>query len=258
MEPRKFWSMKAATAEPGVGHVDIMGDIVFGQWDKWSEDDVAASEFKQELDALGDVKVIKVSINSYGGDVFAGQAIHSMLASHPASVEVTVLGVAASIASVIAMAGDTVVMPANAMMMVHNPWTIAMGNADYMRKLADDLDIIGESLIAAYMRKLEGKTTVDELKALLDGETWLTAQQAFDMGFADLVTEQMPVAAAASPLASVFMHTPDALKAALPKGVETPDMPNAAERDRIVAAATDSTMKAREVLSDLSFSIPVD
>lgn len=125
--------------------------------------------------------------------MFAGQAIHSMLKRHPANVTVHVDGLAASIASVIAMAGDQVLMPRNAMMMIHNPWTWGVGNADDLRKMADDLDQIRESLIAAY----QDKTGMDrdELVNLMDAETWLTADEAVQYGFADEIEQAKQVAA---------------------------------------------------------------
>lgn len=247
----KFWKAYAKAEEPKVGKIDIYGDIVFGKWDKWTEDDVAASEFKDDLESLGDVDTISVSINSYGGDVFAGQAIHSMLRAHPAQVEVYVDGIAASIASVIAMAGDVVRMPVNAMLMVHNPWTFAIGNADYMRKMADDLDKIRESLVAAYMHKVGGKITEDELTALLDAETFLTAEESVSFGFADVVTEPVQIAAYASEILPRFKSVPAAIEAALSKGVE--DAETAEERERLSREALESIEHTRAMLDSLSF-----
>lgn len=189
---RKFWQFRAA-AEPGVGDLLIYGLIGPDDGMGWLFDDVTPKQFKADLDDLGDIHELRVFINSDGGDVFAGQAIHSMLQRHPASVTVYIDGLAASIASVVAMAGDKVIMPRNAMMMVHNPWTIGVGDADKFRKLADTLDQIRESIVAAY----EGKTGMkrDELMALLQAETWMTAEDAVEMGFADEIEESMQIAA---------------------------------------------------------------
>lgn len=149
--------------------------------------------FVEELAALGAVASLDIRINSEGGNVFAGQAIHSILRRHEARKVVTVDGLAASIASVIAMAGDEVVMPVNSMMFVHNPQIISIGEAADHRKTADELDRIREGLIAAYQDRT--RLPRRELIDMLDAETWMTAQEAVDKRFADRV-EQRPVKAA--------------------------------------------------------------
>src|SRR5690554_544642 len=126
------------------GELILYGEISDYTW--WG-DEVTPKQFKEDLDALGDIDILNVYINSPGGDVFAGQAIYSMLKRHKAYVNVFIDGIAASIASLIAMAGDKVIMPANAMMMIHNPWVFATGNANDLRKIADDLDKIRDSMI---------------------------------------------------------------------------------------------------------------
>jgi ATP-dependent Clp protease protease subunit len=136
---------------------------------------------------------LKISINSGGGDVFAGQAIHSILRRHKAHKTVYIDGLAASIASVVAMAGDRVVMPKNAMMMIHNPWTVAMGDARDFRKLADTLDQLREGLIAAYQHKAPMDRS--EMIRLLNAETWMTAEEAVQMGFADEIEQSKKVKA---------------------------------------------------------------
>lgn len=128
---------------------------------------------------------INLSINSPGGSVFDGIAIFNALRDSGKTINVKVLGVAASIASLIAMAGDKIVMPENSFMMVHNPWAYTKGNADELRDFADVLDKIGASLTATYMSRT-GKSE-EEVKALLKAETYLTAQEALDLGFADEV-----------------------------------------------------------------------
>lgn len=159
----------------------------------WWDDDVTPKQFNDDLAALGDVKSIKLRINSPGGDVFAAAAIHNALKNHKAKVTTYVDGLAASAASVVAMAGDVVVMPKTAMMMIHNPSAMVWGDARDMRATADVLDKVRDSIIAAY----EGKTgkTRSELINLLNSETWMTAQDALDMGFADEIDDQMSVSA---------------------------------------------------------------
>lgn len=186
----KFWQFRAAKDEPKVGELMLYGSISDFSW--WG-DEVTPKQFKEDLDALGDIDVLKVFINSGGGDAFAGQAIHSMLKRHKAQVNVYVDGLAASIASVIAMAGDKVIMPRNAMMMIHNPWTWGFGDARAFREIADRLDKIRESLVVVY----EGKSGMERERIieLLDAETWMTADEAVEMGFADEIEESKPVAA---------------------------------------------------------------
>ena len=140
--------------------------------------------------ALGDVvgNEINVHINSYGGDLFEGIAIKNFLLNRPEKINVYIDGIAASAASVIAMAGDHIVMPSDAQMMIHNPWTYTMGNAKELRKTADDLDKAQTSLEKSYMNRFKG--TEDELKTLLDEETYLTADEAVLFGLADKIDGQ--------------------------------------------------------------------
>lgn len=186
---KKFWQFKAAT-DNKPAELLLYGEVSSSTW---YGDEVTPKQFKKDLDALGDVNEIKVYINSPGGDLFAGQAIYSMLKRHKASITVYVDGLAASIASVIAMAGDKIIMPKNSMMMIHNPWTIAMGNAKEFRKLADDMDKMGESIINVY--KDRSGMQWAKIVELLDAETWLTADEAVSYGFADEVEAQKAIAA---------------------------------------------------------------
>ena len=185
----KFWEVRNAL-EPGVGDLLIYGVIggFFG--------DVTPTEFREDLESLGNVSELRVFINSPGGDVFAGQAIHSILKRHSASITIYVDGLAASIAAVIAMAGDRVIMPRNAMMMIHNPFTFGLGDSEEFREIADTLDKIRESIIPVFT----SKTGMDreEIISLLDAETWMTAGEAVRMGFADEIEEAKQVAASMS------------------------------------------------------------
>ena len=132
---KKFWNFK--NVSESAGELLIYGPIASESW--WG-DEVTPKQFKEDLDKLGAIEELNIYINSGGGDVFAGQAIHSILKRHSAKKTVYVDGLAASIASVVAMAGDTIVMPKNAMMMIHKAWTMAVGNANDFRKLADDME----------------------------------------------------------------------------------------------------------------------
>lgn len=186
---KQFWQFRAATGDKPA-ELLLYGPISSSSW--WG-DEVTPKQFAEDLKALGDIQELTVYLNSEGGDVFAGQAIYSMLKRHQARVTTYVDGLAASIASLIAMAGDTVIMPKNAMMMVHNPWTFAYGNSSELRKVADDLDVIRESLIVVYTDKTG--LPRDEVIALLDAETWLTADDAVEKGFADELAAEKQVAA---------------------------------------------------------------
>lgn len=212
-EKKPYWDFKASTRE-GEGELYIYGDITSWEWD---ESDTSANSFKRDLDALGDIHTLHLYINSPGGSVFEGVTIYNILKRHKARVIVHVDGLAASIASVIAMAGDEVHMPRNAMMMIHNPWTITWGNAAQLRKEADDLDRIGVSMRQTYLDKSGGKLTEDKLIELLDAETWLSAQECFDYGFCDVVGDANQAAAFVSEeLFARYRNVPEALKQSPP------------------------------------------
>ena len=187
----------------------IDGDIVT---DEWEDSDTSAAGFRDALKSLGDVKNINLHINSPGGSVFEGIAIYNMLKQNPAHVNVYVDGLAASIASVIAMSGDAIFMPSNAMMMIHNPWTMAVGNADELRKQADDLDQITKSSVQTYLEKAGNKLDEKTLKQLMDDETWLTAQEAVDYGLADEVMAANKAAASINKrFVQLYRHIPEQL-----------------------------------------------
>lgn len=185
----KFWQFQAAAAGDSADLL-LYGPISSESW--WG-DEVTPKQFAEDLKALGDIKTLNLFINSDGGDVFAGQAILSMLKRHTAQKVVYIDGLAASIASVIAMAGDRIIMPKNAMMMIHKPWTVAVGNADDFRRMADDLDKIGESIVAAYAERTGLKN--EEILQIMAEETWFTAEEAVEWGFATEIEEAKKVAA---------------------------------------------------------------
>nr|WP_313624883.1 ClpP-like prohead protease/major capsid protein fusion protein [Kosakonia sp.] len=150
---------------------------------------VTAKQFISDLKALGDISLINLHINSPGGDVFDGIAIFNALKHHGASITVHIDGLAASMASVIAMVGNPVIMPENTMMMIHKPWGFAGGDANDMRDYADLLDKVESVLIPAYAQKT-GKST-EEIAALLEDETWMDGAECLAMGFADQVTPSL-------------------------------------------------------------------
>lgn len=187
----------------------IQGDIVSEQWD---ESDTSAKSFRDGLKELGNIPQLNVHINSAGGSVFDGIAIENMLKQSSSQVNVYIDGLAASIASVIAMGGDTIFMPSNAMMMIHMPWTMTMGNAKDMRKSADDLEKIAESSIITYLDKAGDKLDRNTLIQLMNDETWLTADEAVEYGLADEVLEPVKVAASLdSEFLQKYSHVPTSL-----------------------------------------------
>ncbi|WP_413708265.1 head maturation protease, ClpP-related [Ralstonia sp. Ralssp110] len=207
---RKWYDLKAARNAAGktVAELRIYDDIGF-----WG---TTAKAFVNELDAVAkDADEILVAVNSGGGDVFDGFAIYNALRRYSGKVTARVDGIAASAASLVVMAGDTIVMPENAMMMVHNAWTIAAGDAAQMRKTAELLDKTRDGIVAAYRNKCG--LTDDEIVAMMDAETWMTAAEAKDRGFADQI--EAPVKLQASvrtgELLARFEHTPEALLKAL-------------------------------------------
>ena len=189
----KYWEFKNKTPD----EADLYLYIEIASWGGGNYAHSAKS-FKKELDALGDIKTLNVYINSPGGDVFEGNAIYNMLARKKKKCQVNIYidGLAASIASVIAMAGTKVYMPSNAMMMIHNAWCFTYGNASELRKVADDLDKINTSTVMqAYLEKAGDNLDKETLIKLLDDETWLSAQDCLDYGLCDEIVSAKTMAA---------------------------------------------------------------
>lgn len=184
---------------------------------------ITAKQFADDLAALGDLTAINVRINSPGGDVFEALAIHNALQRHPAKVTTYIDGLCASAATIIALAGDETHMVSNGMYMIHEPWTFAGGDAEAMQKSADLLNITAEQIVSMYARKTG--LTSDELRAKMHVETWMTAQEALDEGFIDMIDEPLRVAAKAHDL-SRFTHPPTMTKEAAMPGPNPPTTPS--------------------------------
>ena len=182
---RTWFNMIAAETGSDSARIDIYDEI--GGWG------ISAKDFAASLAALGPVAQLDIHIHSPGGDVFDGTAIYNQLKQHTARKVVTIDGLAASMASVVAMAGDVIRMPENALMMIHNPWTIAMGGADELRKNADLLDKIAGQLRGAYSAK--SGMSDDDVRAMMDAETWLTGTEAVEKGLADESLAEVKLAA---------------------------------------------------------------
>ena len=181
MKTKKFWNWKKVkNQETGAEEriLELSGTIAE---DSWFDDDVTPQLFKDELNSgTGD---ITVWINSPGGDCVAAAQIYNMLSNYKGKVTVKIDGIAASAASVIAMAGDTVLVSPVSMLMIHNPATIAWGDHAEMQKAMDMLSEVKESIINAYV--LKTGLSRPKLSHLMDAETWMDANKAVELGFAD-------------------------------------------------------------------------
>lgn len=205
---KKFWECKQS-ANQNEADVFIFGEIVSFKWD---DTDTTAASFQKDLKELGEVSQINLHINSPGGSVFEGIAIGNMLRQHKARVVAHVDALAASIASVIVASCDEVIMPENSMLMIHNPWTISIGNAKELRKQADDLDKIAESSVVTYLAKAGEKLTEEKIKQIMDEETWMSAQEAYNYGLCDVVESANQVAASISQkLFETYQKVPEKL-----------------------------------------------
>ena len=177
---KKFWNWTNQTDNPNEnGRTLFLSGTIADE--SWYDDDVTPQLFKDDLYAdSGDVTVW---LNSPGGDCVAAAQIYNMLKEYPDNVTIKIDGIAASAASLIAMAGDNILMSPVSMMMIHNPLTMAIGNADDMQKAAAMLDEVKESIINAY--ELKTGLSRAKLSHLMDDETWMNAVKAVELGFAD-------------------------------------------------------------------------
>lgn len=167
---------------------------------------ITAKDFAEQLKALGPIETIDVRINSYGGDVFDGLAIYNQLVTHKAKVTTHIDGVAASIASVIAMAGNEISVAEAGHIMIHDAWGVALGNARELRAFADRLDAVTASLGDVYAART-GRTQ-DQIRDWMAAETWFTSSEAVKHGFATSVVENMRAAAKYDPARHRFRNAP--------------------------------------------------
>lgn len=203
MSERQFYTIQAKADD--VAEVWIYDQIGESFW----SEGVTAKQFVKDLVAIK-AQRIDLHINSPGGSVFDGVAIFNALRNHPAKVTTFIDGIAASIASIIALAGDQVTMAGNALYMIHNPWGFAQGDSAEMRKMADMLDKVRETLLVTYREKT-GKDD-EELTALLDAETWMTADEALAHGFIDEVTGEVKMAALFDLKAFGYQRAPEPIQ----------------------------------------------
>jgi ATP-dependent Clp protease protease subunit len=179
---RAFSAAKADNDTIELSMMDIVGQ------DFWTGGGITSKAVQRELSANPNAKTIKILLNSPGGDAFEGLAIQSLLKRHGARVEVEIVGMAASAASIIAMAGDEISMHEGALMMIHEPWTFTVGNAAEMRTAADFLDKVNSSGLDVYTTRT-GRDR-DDVAEMLAAETWMTASEAVDAKFATAVIKQ--------------------------------------------------------------------
>jgi len=173
-------------------NIYLYDEIEGNSTDFWTgeiiESNTSANTIAKQLEDAGNVAEINVFINSYGGDVKEGLGIYSQLQRSSAKVTAYIDGFACSIASVIAMAADKVVMNPTSLMMIHRAWMVAVGNAEELRKAADDLEVIDESIRTAYMNKTGDKMDEETLASLLNAETWLPASKCLELGLCDEIS----------------------------------------------------------------------
>lgn len=199
MQTNKWYSIKQ---QADAAEVMIYDEI--GQWG------ITAKQFAADF---GNIKAstINIRINSAGGDVFDGLAVYQTIRAHPAETVVTIDGLAASIASIIALGGKKVKMAENAYMMIHNPWTMAMGDAAELRKQADVLEKLSATSADIYAAK--SKKSTDDCRAMMNAETWMDAKQALEMGFCDSIVDgNKEVVPAALAKAMLKFNPPEKLR----------------------------------------------
>ena len=236
---RKTALASAAQGVAAAAEIYIYGDI----GESWWEETVSAADFVRQLNEL-DVDAIAVRINSIGGSVPDGLAIFNAMRRHKATITTEVDGMAFSIASLIAMGGDTVHMANNAMLMIHAPWTYAAGNSAELRELADQLDTWAAAMSTSYAARTGDQPAM--LALLTDGKDhYYTAAEALDAKFIDAITDPMPVAASAArdlPL-SRFRSLPASLAKSIPAAAAAPS-PEPSMPQPTTTAATTTTATA--------------
>ena len=179
------WQITAAGKSAEILIYEQIGQDLF-------DDGVGAKEFAEKLNALK-VDDITVRINSPGGLVFEGVAIYNSLLKHPAQIHVEIDGIALSAASMVAMAGDTITIAENGIMMIHDPWSMVVGTVRDFQKEIEALDRVKSGLVTAYQRKMT--VPQEEIEAMMERETWFTAAEAVAAGLADGMTAPNKVAA---------------------------------------------------------------
>ncbi|MGV8860176.1 MAG: head maturation protease, ClpP-related [Pseudomonas sp.] len=241
----QHWYSVKAVGDAGQRSIEI---YVYGEIGTWG---ITANQFVQDLRAMDDgVSPVIAAFNSIGGDLFDGLAIHNALSRLGERCTARIDALAASAASVAACGAHKVVIAANAMLMIHNPWTFAGGDAEDLRRVADVLDQTLEAIIAAYKSKAPNIDEA-ELRRLVNAETWLTANEAVALGLADEVGEGVTVKACLGQGAALqrFQHAPKTLLAQLaeppePEPPEPIDPPPVVDASKLALMITQSCTQA--------------
>lgn len=186
------------------------GDIVSSWWGAWDETDQYPEAIRDFLKEVQD-KDLDIYINSAGGNVFAGLAIYNMLKRHKNRKVTHVDGIAASISSVIAFAGDEIIVPSNAFLMIHKPWNNMIGNANDFRKMADDLDILETGILNVYAENLVDGVELSTISQMMAEEKWMNGIEASQF-FKIKVTEEQTAAAYASEMLVEYKNVPESIK----------------------------------------------
>lgn len=243
--PNKHWYSLQASGEAEARSIEV---YIYGEIGAWG---ITAGQFVRDLATLDDgVSPVVVAFNSIGGDLFDGLAIHNVLSRLGERCTGRIDALAASAASVAVCGAHRVVIAGNAMMMIHNPWTYAAGDAEDLRKVANALDQAMEVIIAAYKAKAPGIDEV-ELRRLVAAETWLTANEAVSLGLADEVGDGVSVKACLGQggVLQRYQHVPQALLAQLQEAPDIepepePEQPVIADSTRLALLITQSCNKA--------------
>ena len=239
--PSKHWYSLQASGEAEARSIEV---YIYGEIGAWG---ITAGQFVRDLTTLDDgVSPVVVAFNSIGGDLFDGLAIHNVLSRLGERCTGRIDALAASAASVAVCGAHRVVIAGNAMMMIHNPWTYAAGDAEDLRKVANALDQAMEVIIAAYKAKAPGIDEV-ELRRLVAAETWLTANEAVSLGLADEVGDGVSVKACLGQggVLQRYQHVPQALLAQLQEAPDIepepePEQPSIADSTRLALLISQS------------------
>ena len=188
------------------------GEIVCDEWEKWSDLDTCPEDVLNYLSKIENSKELDIYINSGGGSVFAGLGIYNILKRHKGRKTVYVDGLAGSIASIIAMVGDEIIVPSNSFIMIHKPLCGVIGNANDMREMADTLDRIEEGLINTYKTKLKDNVDIETIKAMVNAETWLTGEEASKYFNITVTEANKMIAKVDTNLLNSYKNVPENLK----------------------------------------------
>lgn len=226
---------------------NIFGDIIGGEAERWYSSEVSPQNIIDFL-AEANGEAVEININSYGGSVTGGIAICNALKAYKGEVTCNVLGIAASMASAIACAGKRLCMGEGSFLMIHNPWTYTSGNAEDLRKDAETLDQMRDSILGFYLSK--NSKTADEIKGYMDAETWIAAENAAEFGFeVEQYTGELKAAAALTRRA--FAKAPEAVKAIMIQFTDKkPEAENAQEAPAEAPGAKADEPKAEAPKAD--------